>query len=80
MPDDYVSYAHAGIVAAGGVIGYAKAGTCVNVLTGSLCRIRALNISFTGSIPSLIAGLAFGGILGKFRSRLLQYNLINGAL
>lgn len=42
MPFDVISAGYAALVATGGLIGYAKA----------------------GSVPSLIAGLAFGGILG----------------
>ena len=42
MPFDVISAGFAALVATGGVIGYAKA----------------------GSVPSLVAGLAFGGILG----------------
>lgn len=42
MPVDFISFAYAASVAAGGIIGYVKA----------------------GSVPSLSAGLLFGGILG----------------
>lgn len=42
MPADFLSIGYACIVALGGIIGYAKA----------------------GSVPSLIAGLGFGAVLG----------------
>ena len=72
MTIDYVGFAYAATVAAGGIMGYAKAGN----YRVFFYRIRAVSrrinfcndelpfVCFTGSLPSLGAGLVFGAVLG----------------
>lgn len=62
MPVDILSILYAGTVALGGAIGYAAKGEWPKMN----CIDQMSNLIFhpSGSIPSLIAGLSFGAILG----------------
>ncbi|KAH8393452.1 hypothetical protein KR215_011916 [Drosophila sulfurigaster] len=64
MPVDWFGYVYAATVAAGGIMGYAKAGEFIH--HANLHFVLIVNVYFCciGSIPSLGAGLAFGALLG----------------
>lgn len=74
MSTDIIGYLYASTVAAGGIMGYVKAGT-QNILTFSKIVINLIIV--LASIPSLAAGLAFGAILGKFAEPYTYIRLIN---
>lgn len=76
MAIDAISYLYAATVAAGGIIGYVKAGKFALIqmyfffvlrLLNTMVKSKMIEKKFVpGSIPSLGAGLAFGAILGNF--------------
>lgn len=79
MSTDLIGYLYAATVAAGGVLGYVKAGATMHLLYNDWKEITAYRVNdllfffsiVLGSIPSLAAGLAFGGILGKHWENIL---------
>jgi uncharacterized membrane protein (UPF0136 family) len=62
MPVDFLGFAYAATVAAGGIFGYVKAcKKCVLII----CELQNfMKFVITASVPSLAAGLAFGAIIG----------------
>lgn len=63
MPVDLIGFAYAATVAAGGIMGYAKAGNLPFQSSDFALDFKG-SIEILGSIPSLAAGLAFGSLLG----------------
>lgn len=62
MPADILGFAYAATVAAGGIVGYAKAGKSTCQPAGKV--VQFIDLAFSGSVPSLAAGLTFGALLG----------------
>lgn len=73
MQYDILGYVVAAVIAAGGIYGYFKAGEWNKYLFTefviqplvALIWFRETHSFIKGSIPSLIAGLAFGALLGE---------------
>ncbi|OWK58390.1 Transmembrane protein 14C [Lonchura striata] len=65
MEYDWLGFGYAALVAAGGVVGYAKAVLSIGVQADSACVLPLTALFFIeGSVPSLAAGLLFGGLAG----------------
>lgn len=75
MPFDLPGFLYAGAVAAGGILGYYKAGnynnnySCTCTVTKQFFHLSEYRHVIVGSVPSLAAGLVFGGALayGAFK-------------
>ncbi|KAM9075389.1 transmembrane protein 14C isoform 2-T3 [Megaptera novaeangliae] len=68
VPLHWIGFGYAALVASGGIIGYAKAGEgglVASVSGTSVATAAQLRVCFPpGSVPSLAAGLLFGGLAG----------------
>lgn len=62
--NDIVGYIFAATVAAGGIMGYVKAGILIFLSSWWFLKIHFKKTIPLGSLPSLGAGIAFGAILG----------------
>lgn len=60
MPLDLPGFLYAGAVAAGGLLGYYRAGNLINI---QMTKQLSNRLQIPGSVPSLVAGLAFGSAL-----------------